>query len=78
VKGGKAELVRVVRRPSGEMEIDPTGRAPGRGAYVHRADACVREATRRGSLAHALKAPLGAAEAGRLVRQLVEMVGDDR
>jgi predicted RNA-binding protein YlxR (DUF448 family) len=77
-KGGKAGLVRVVRGPGGEVEIDPTGRAKGRGAYVHKAEACIRRAAQRGSLARALKAPLGAAEAGRLVQQLLETVGDDR
>ena len=77
-KGGKAGLVRVVRRPGGEVEIDPTGRATGRGAYVHPAAECIAHATERGSLARALKAPLGAAEAGRLVQQLLETVGDDR
>jgi predicted RNA-binding protein YlxR (DUF448 family) len=77
-KGGKGGLVRVVRGPGGEIQIDPTGKAKGRGAYVHRAEACIHQAMRRGSLARALKAPLGAAEAGRLVQQLLETVGDDR
>jgi uncharacterized protein len=78
VKGGKAELARVVSGPDGEVRIDPTGKASGRGAYVHRAEACIREATRHGALARALKAPLAPAEAGRLVAQLLETVGDDR
>jgi predicted RNA-binding protein YlxR (DUF448 family) len=77
-KGGKAELARMVRGPGGEVRIDPTGKANGRGAYVHRSEACIREAVRRGSLARALKAPLGSAEAGRLIAQLLETAGDDR
>jgi predicted RNA-binding protein YlxR (DUF448 family) len=77
-KGGKAGLVRVVRGPGGEVRIDPTGKANGRGAYIHRSKACIGEATRRGSLIRALKAPLGSAEAGRLVQQLLDTVGDDR
>jgi predicted RNA-binding protein YlxR (DUF448 family) len=77
-KGSKAELVRVVRGPGGEVQIDATGKAKGRGVYVHRSEACIRQATRRGSLARALKALLGTAEAGRLVQQLLETVGDDR
>jgi hypothetical protein len=36
--------------------IDPTGRASGRGAYLHRDPACVELAHRRGGLARALKA----------------------
>ena len=31
---GKAELMRIVREPSGVVSFDKTGRAPGRGAYV--------------------------------------------
>lgn len=30
----KKELIRIVRSPEGEVHADPTGRAPGRGAYV--------------------------------------------
>ncbi|HEX6548567.1 MAG TPA: YlxR family protein [Candidatus Dormibacteraeota bacterium] len=54
---GKGELVRLVRDPDTmEIRIDPTGRAPGRGAYVHRSPECVELALRRGGLARALKA----------------------
>ena len=37
-KGGKRELIRVVRRPDGRVHSDPSGKAPGRGAYLHRDD----------------------------------------
>jgi predicted RNA-binding protein YlxR (DUF448 family) len=30
----KKELVRVVRTPEGQVELDPTSRANGRGAYI--------------------------------------------
>lgn len=30
----KKELIRIVRNPEGEVEIDPTGKKNGRGAYV--------------------------------------------
>ena len=30
----KKELTRVVLSPTGEISIDPTGKAPGRGAYM--------------------------------------------
>ena len=33
-QAGKASLLRVVRTSSGSVAFDPTGRAPGRGAYV--------------------------------------------
>jgi uncharacterized protein len=50
----KRQLVRVVRTPAGRVEIDPTGKRNGRGAYVHDSRACWEPAL-RGKLAHALK-----------------------
>ena len=54
---GKAELMRIVREPSGVVSFDKTGRAPGRGAYV-----CSEEcfaACKKKKLDRALKATLG-------------------
>ena len=33
-KKGKKELIRIVRTPEGKVEIDLTGKANGRGAYL--------------------------------------------
>lgn len=56
-EAGKRELLRMVRdATSGEVRHDATGRAPGRGAYLHRDPACLAGARRRGALARALKA----------------------
>lgn len=55
---GKREMVRVVRTPEGRVEVDPTGKRNGRGAYVHRMRPCWEAALKRGSLAHALKQAL--------------------
>ena len=62
----KAAMLRIVRTSDGRVEVDPTGRAPGRGAYVHRAEACVDAALGRGGLARALRARVGDDAAGRL------------
>ena len=40
----KRELVRVVKSPEGEVSLDPTGKKPGRGAYVCRSADCLRAA----------------------------------
>lgn len=50
----KRQFVRVVRAPDGRVEIDPTGKRAGRGAYVHDRRDCWQQAL-RGRLAHALK-----------------------
>jgi predicted RNA-binding protein YlxR (DUF448 family) len=44
----KADLVRLVRSQDGSLVVDRTGKAPGRGAYLHRAAACVELARKRG------------------------------
>ena len=56
-EAGKAELIRVVRRPDGSTAIDRTGREPGRGAYLHPSPDCVEVARKRKLLDRALKAP---------------------
>ncbi len=52
---GKRQLVRVVRQADGRVRIDPTGKAPGRGAYVHAQQNCWQQALNGERLAHALK-----------------------
>jgi predicted RNA-binding protein YlxR (DUF448 family) len=60
LEAGKGALVRIVRRPEGGAAVDLTGRASGRGAYLHRDPACIEIARRRKALERALKAPVGA------------------
>jgi len=51
-------LIRIVRGPDG-IEIDPSGKLPGRGAYVHEQRSCWEKAL-SGSLAKALRTELDA------------------
>lgn len=52
----KRTLIRVVRTPEG-LKIDPTGKIPGRGAYLHDRKSCWERGL-KGVLAHALKVDL--------------------
>ncbi len=61
----KRSLIRIVRTPDG-ARIDPTGKAPGRGAYLHDQRSCW-EVGLRGSLAKALRTELTLAD-----RELLE------
>jgi uncharacterized protein len=54
-EAGKRGLIRVVSRAEGGAAIDSTGRAPGRGAYLHRNLACVETARKRRALDRALR-----------------------
>ena len=52
----KRELLRIVRNASGEdVQIDITGKAPGRGAYVCLNRACIMEAKKTNALSRALR-----------------------
>jgi len=50
----KRELVRIVRTPDGTVEIDPTGKKSGRGAYVCPDAVCLDKAMKSKVLAAAL------------------------
>jgi uncharacterized protein len=54
-EAGKGTLTRFVRDAAGKIVEDPTGRAPGRGAYLHDDPACRELALKRRSLERALK-----------------------
>jgi len=56
--GAKRGLVRVVRNAEGRVEVDETGKKPGRGAYLCRAQDCWDAALKRKTLEYALKTPI--------------------
>lgn len=51
----KKELLRVVRTPEGQIEIDHTGKKAGRGAYVCANEQCFAKAFKEKRLERALK-----------------------
>lgn len=53
----KSELVRLVRTPTGEVRLDPGGKASGRGAYLCADPACWSAATKRRAVQRALDVP---------------------
>lgn len=67
----KDALVRLVRGADGAVDVDRSGSAPGRGAYVHRDPGCVEAATARDGVARALRAGVGTDRAARL-RDMIE------
>jgi hypothetical protein len=60
----KRSLMRIVRTPDG-LRLDPTGKASGRGAYLHDRRACWERAL-SGALAPALRVELTADDRERL------------
>jgi predicted RNA-binding protein YlxR (DUF448 family) len=49
-------LIRIVRTPEG-IQIDPTGKIAGRGAYLHNKHSCWEKGL-KGSISHALRTDL--------------------
>lgn len=54
----KREMIRVVRTPDVGVQVDPTGKRAGRGAYLCPRQACWEAALAEGRLDHALRTRL--------------------
>jgi predicted RNA-binding protein YlxR (DUF448 family) len=54
-ESGKGTLLRFTRNAEGAIQEDPTGRAPGRGAYLHDDPDCRALALKKRSLERALR-----------------------
>jgi predicted RNA-binding protein YlxR (DUF448 family) len=67
----KRSLIRIVRTPDG-VRIDPGGKLPGRGAYLHDRRSCWERGL-KGSLAHALKTELSAEDREHLTAFLASL-----
>lgn len=64
----KQGFMRVVRTPTSTVEVDPTGKRAGRGAYVCRNVSCVQTAIKTKRLERTLKASVPAEVAQELLR----------
>lgn len=82
----KRELVRVVRAPDGQIYVDETGKAHGRGAYLCRDLVCWEKGvgqvshTTNSPLAHSLKVTLSEEDRAALLeyaQQLPEAASTD-
>ena len=66
----KSELIRVVRSPEGEVTLDATGKASGRGVYICRDAACLKKARKARRFESSLGVTIPDAVYARLERQL--------
>lgn len=66
----KKELLRLVRTPEGAVELDPSGKRNGRGAYLCRQVECLRTAAK----AHRLQKTFGIELPPELLTQLEGML----
>jgi predicted RNA-binding protein YlxR (DUF448 family) len=64
----KREFVRVVRTPEGTVEVDPTAKRAGRGAYICAKPECWSEALKKDRLGHALRTAISPPDRATLER----------
>ncbi|MFP4323200.1 MAG: RNase P modulator RnpM [Anaerolineales bacterium] len=62
----KRQLTRLVRSPDGPVRVDPSGKQPGRGAYLCPDPACWHKAIHTDALAKALRTALSADDRARM------------
>jgi uncharacterized protein len=65
----KRDLNRLVKTPGGEIQIDPGGRLPGRGAYL--CSQCLKEGLRVKNLGYALKTTVTESDIARLAKSFI-------
>ncbi len=73
----KRELIRVVRSPEGEISLDPTGKKPGRGAYVCRQGECLQRAIKQRQLERQLQSALTPEVSGELHAALAALKAEE-
>lgn len=54
-EAGKRGLIRIVRTPARQVLVDSTGKANGRGAYLHPSRPCWEKALKGATIKNALK-----------------------
>jgi hypothetical protein len=74
----KRELLRIVRTPDGQIDIDESGRRAGRGAYLCRDGDCRTTAIERGALTRALGTTLPAGLRSALAEGMTKNEGGAR
>ncbi|HHX75342.1 MAG TPA: YlxR family protein [Firmicutes bacterium] len=73
----KRELIRIVRTPQGEIEIDATGKKAGRGTYICRKRRCLELAVKGKRFERSLNHPVSPAVYADLAAQLPDDDADE-
>ena len=66
----KKELIRVIKTPEDQIEIDLTGRKNGRGAYICNSKECLAKAIKNKGLERSFKMPIPKEISDRLVEEM--------
>ena len=69
----KRDLVRVTLTDDGSMMVDPTGKHPGRGAYLCKDENCIKTEIKAHRLAKGLKASGNDTDLNKLAQEILEL-----
>ncbi|NLC17028.1 MAG: YlxR family protein [Clostridiales bacterium] len=72
----KKQLLRIVKTPEGDIKLDLTGRANGRGAYICNKDQCVQTAVKKKLFNRDFKMNIDASVYTRLLEEYHEQKQD--
>ena len=73
----KRELIRLVFGPDGTVNVDESGKRPGRGAYLCRSLDCWKKGLTKGRLERALRRKIDPEDRNRLIGFAAEYCGGD-
>lgn len=73
LKKDKKDLIRIVRDQAGNISVDKTGKAPGRGAYLCDSIECFEKAKKTKRLERALETAIGE----EIYEELRSMIGGE-
>ena len=68
----KKELIRIVAGPDG-LQIDESGKMPGRGAYLCRSGECALLAVKKNAFGRSLKTEVTRQQAEKLAEQIAQV-----
>ena len=71
----KEDLVRVTWY-EGELAVDTTGKAKGRGVYICRHKDCIAKAAKKGAFARSLRVDTGREQIVKVVAELEQLVAE--
>lgn len=70
----KKELIRIVRKTDGNVELDLSGKISGRGAYFCRSVECFQNAAKKGRVSTALEVEISPQELEGLKEEFTQLV----
>ncbi|MBC8499898.1 MAG: YlxR family protein [Candidatus Atribacteria bacterium] len=74
-KRPKKEMIRIIRTPDGEIEIDKTGKKSGRGAYLCDNVECLDAALKKNNLKKSLKQDIPLKTLDELKKAFLKNIG---